>query len=54
MHLNPFVEEVGIEVVGQGDIRNRGVRLRTFGNDLGHERFGIRVTFLLHGLCIKG
>jgi len=34
MHPNPFVDEVGIEVVGQGDVGNRGVRLRTFGNDL--------------------
>lgn len=39
MHLNPFMDEVGIEVVGQGDIGDRGVRLRTFGNDLGIEGF---------------
>ncbi len=34
MHPNPFMDEVGIEVVGQGDIGNRGVSLRTLGDDL--------------------
>ena len=31
MHPNPFMDEVGIEVVGQGNIDNRGVRLRCSG-----------------------
>ena len=53
MHPNPFMDEVGIEVVGQGDIGNRGVRLRTFGNDLGLEGFGIGTTFLWHGVRLK-
>ena len=30
-HPNPFMDEVGIEVVGQGNIDNRGVRLRCSG-----------------------
>ena len=31
------MDKVGVEVVGQGDIGNRGVRLRALGNDLGLE-----------------
>ncbi|APC19522.1 hypothetical protein BLL42_27740 (plasmid) [Pseudomonas frederiksbergensis] len=37
MHPNPFMDEVGIEIVGQGDIGNRGVRLCAFGDDLSLE-----------------
>lgn len=48
-HPNPFMDEVGIEVVGQGNIDNRGVRLRTLGNDLGLEGFRIGTAFLWHG-----
>lgn len=53
MPPNPFMDEVGIEVVDQCDIGNRGVRLRTFGNDLGLEGFGIRTAFLWHGRPLK-
>ena len=35
MHAYPFMDEVGVEIVGQGDIGNRGVSLRTLGDDLG-------------------
>lgn len=37
MHAYPFMDEVGVEVVGQRDIGDRGVRLRAFGDDLGLE-----------------
>ncbi len=46
MHPNPFMDEVGIEVVGQSDIGNRDVRLCALGNDLGLEGLGIGTTFL--------
>lgn len=49
MHPNPFMDEVGIEVVGQGDIGNRGVSLRTLGDDLGLKGLGIGTAFLWHG-----
>ncbi|MNN75281.1 hypothetical protein D3C81_1915730 [compost metagenome] len=45
--------EVGIEVVGQGDIGNRGVRLGALGNDLGFEGLGIGTAFLWHGRPLK-
>jgi hypothetical protein len=51
MHSNPFMDEVGIEVVDQCDIGNRGVRLRTFGNDLCLEVFGIAPTRVWLSLC---
>lgn len=50
---NPFMDEVSVEVVSQGYIGNRGVRLRTFSNDLGLEGFGIGTTFLGHGRPLK-
>ena len=53
MHPNPFMDEVGIEVVGQGDIGNRGVRLSALGNDLGLEGLGIGTAFLWHGRPLK-
>ncbi|GFZ62836.1 hypothetical protein PSE10B_53880 [Pseudomonas amygdali pv. eriobotryae] len=34
MHAYPFMDEVGVEIVGRGDIGNRGVSLRTLGDDL--------------------
>jgi len=53
MHPNPFMDEVGIEVVCQGDIGNRDVRLCTLGNDLSLEGFGIGTAFLWHGRPLK-
>ena len=53
MHPNPFMDKVGIEVVGQGDIGNRGVSLRTLGDDLGLEGLGIGTAFLWHGRPLK-
>lgn len=53
MHPNPFMDKVGIEVVGQGDIGNRGVSLRTLGSDLGFKGFGIGTEFLWHGRPLK-
>ena len=50
---NPFMDKVSVEVVSQGDIGNRAVRLRAFGNDLGLERLGIRTAFLWHGRPLK-
>ena len=46
---NPFTFEVSVEVLSQGDIGNRAVRLRAFGNDLGLERLGVGTVFLWHG-----
>jgi hypothetical protein len=37
---HPFKDKVGVEVVNQLDIDNRGVRLRAFNNDLGFEGLG--------------
>ncbi len=31
MHPYPFMDEVGVEIVGQRDIGDRSVRLRAFG-----------------------
>jgi hypothetical protein len=53
MHLNSFMDKVCIEVVGQGDIGNRGVSLRTLGDDLGLEGLGIGTAFLWHGRPLK-
>ena len=53
MHAYPFMDEVGVEVVGQRDIGNRGVRLRAFGDDLGLEGLGIGTAFLWHGRPLK-
>ena len=50
---NPFMDEVSVEVVSQGDIGNRAVRLRAFGNDLGLERLGVGTVFLWHGRPLK-
>lgn len=53
LHPNPFMDKVSVEVVGQRDIGNRGVWLRTFGNDLGFEGLGIGTAFLWHGRPLK-
>jgi hypothetical protein len=53
MHPNLFMDEVGIEIVGQRDVGNRGVILRTFRNDLGLEGFGTGTTFLGYGRPLK-
>ena len=53
MHPNPFMDEVGIEVVCQRDIGNRDVRLCALGNDLSLEGFGIGTAFLWHGRPLK-
>lgn len=37
MHAYPFMDEVGVEIVGKRDISDRGVRLRAFGDNLGLE-----------------
>ena len=47
------MDEIGVEVVGQRNTRNRGVRQRTLGNDLGLEGFGIGTAFLLHERPLK-
>jgi hypothetical protein len=54
MRPNPFMDEVGIEVVGQGEIGNRGVTLCTFGNDLGLDGLGVGVTGLWIQLAPSG
>ncbi|MDD0976442.1 hypothetical protein [Pseudomonas fontis] len=53
MHPNPFMDEVGIKVVGQGDIGNRGVSLRTLGDDLSLKGLGIGTAFLWHWCPLK-
>lgn len=53
MHPNPFMDKVCIEVVGQGDIGNRGVSLRTLGDDLGLKGLGIGTAFLWYGRPLK-
>lgn len=47
------MNEISIEVVGQGDIGNRDVGLRALGNDLGLEGLGIGTAFLLHERPLK-
>ena len=42
MQPNPFVDEVGIEAVAQGDVCDGGTGFRTLLNDLGLERFCCR------------
>ncbi len=53
MHPNPFMNEVGIEAMGQSNIGNRDVRLCALGNDLGLEGLGIGTAFLWHGRPLK-
>lgn len=47
------MDKVCIEVVGQGDIGNRSVSLRTLGDDLGFKGLGIGTAFLWHGRPLK-
>ena len=53
MHAYPFMDEVGVEIVGQRDIGDRGVRLRAFGDDLGLEGLGIGTALLWHRRPLK-
>lgn len=53
MHAYPFMDEVGVEIVGQRDIGDRGVRLSAFGDDLGLEGLGIGTAFLWHRRPLK-
>ena len=53
MHAYPFMDEVGVEIVGQRVIGDRGVRLSAFGDDLGLEGLGIGTAFLWHRRPLK-
>lgn len=53
VHPNPFMDKVGVEVVGQRDICNRGVRLGALRNDLGFEGLRIGTAFLWRGRPLK-
>ena len=53
MHAYPFMDEVGVEIVGPRDIGDRGVRLSAFGYDLGLEELGTGTAFLLHRRPLK-
>lgn len=47
------MDEVGVEIVGQRDIGDRGVRLSAFGDDLGLEGRGVGTAFLWHRRPLK-
>lgn len=49
MQPNPFVDEVGIEAVAQGDVCDGGTEFRTLLNDLGLERFAVGTALRGHG-----
>ena len=46
---NPFVDEVGIEAVAQGDVCDGDTGFRTLLNDLGLERFAVGTALRAHG-----
>lgn len=46
---NPFVDEVGIEAVAQGDICDGGTGLETLLDNLGFERFAVGAALRVHG-----
>ena len=46
---NPFVNEVGIEAVTQGDVGDGGTGLGTLLDDLGFERFAVGTALRMHG-----
>ena len=46
---NPFVVEVGIEAVAQGDVCDGGTGFRTLLNDLSLERFALGTALRAHG-----
>lgn len=46
---NPFVDEVGIEAVAQGDVCDGGTGFRTLLNDLSLERFAVGTALRAHG-----
>lgn len=46
---NPFVVEVGIEAVAQGDVCDGGTGFRTLLNDLSLERFAVGTALRAHG-----
>ena len=47
------MDKVGVEVLDQGEIGNRGASLRTLGDDLGIKGLGIGTAFLWHGSPLK-
>ena len=53
MHAYSLMDEVSIEIVGQRDIGDRGVRLSAFGDALGLEGLGIGTAFLWHRRPLK-
>lgn len=50
VHSNPFVDEVGVEAMAEGDAGNRSAGLGTLLNDLGLEGFGIGTACWLHDI----
>ncbi len=46
---NPFMDEVGIEAVTQGDVGDGGARFATLLDDLGFERFAVSAALRVHG-----
>ncbi|EXF96302.1 hypothetical protein HK44_020910 [Pseudomonas fluorescens HK44] len=49
MQPNPFVDEVGIEAVAQGDVCDGGAGLGALLDDLGFERFTVGTALRMHG-----
>ena len=48
LHPNPFVDEVRVETMAEGNAGNRSAGLDTLLNDPGLEGFGIRTACRLH------
>ena len=48
LHPNPFVDEVCVEAMAEGDAGNRSAGLGTLLNDLGLKGFGIGTACWLH------
>jgi len=46
---NPFMDEVGIKAVTQGDVGDGGTGLGTRLDDLGFERFAVDAVLTVHG-----
>ena len=49
---NPFVDEVGIEAVAQGDVGDGGAGLGALLNDLGFKRFAVGPALRVHGKSV--
>lgn len=47
---NPFMGEVGIEAVTQGDVGDGGARFGTLLDDLGFEGFAVGAALRVHGI----